>query len=66
MSNPLHPDRMTSEERLDEVARIIATAILRDRKNRTEQIENSEKFPLDNSHDQWPYGFEPDQPGERP
>ena len=66
MSNALHPDRMTSDERLDEVARILATAIGRWRKNKPEQIENMENFPLDNSPDQWPYGLEPEKPGEKP
>ncbi len=64
--NPLHPDRMTADERLDEVARIIATALRRWLVNQSEQIENMEKFPLDNSDSQWPYGLEPELPGEKP
>lgn len=48
--NPLHPDLLTAEERLDEVARILATGILRLRKKQLEESEKNEKtesFPLD-------------------
>lgn len=34
--NPLHPDRMTATERLDEVARLLAAGILRARRKAAE------------------------------
>lgn len=45
--NPLHPDLLTAEERLDEVARILATGILRLKQKKLEESENTENFPLD-------------------
>ena len=48
--NLLHPDRMTSSERLDEVARLLALAIQR-RKARmlaaSESSQNGLEFPRD-------------------
>lgn len=35
--NPLHPSQMTADERLDEVARLLAIGILRARQRRLEK-----------------------------
>ena len=54
--NALDPNRMTAEERLDEAAEILAVGILRWQKKQDKKTEKTEKFPLDKSDDQCPYG----------
>ncbi len=44
--NPLSPDQMTQAERLDEVARLLALAILR-RKERMQTVSDSPKKGLE-------------------
>lgn len=46
-----HPNQMTDDDRLTEVAHLLATAILRLKKK-----QNPENIPLDNSPNQCPYG----------
>ncbi len=41
--NPISPDRLTRAERLDEVARLLALAILRRRERAHRQSESLEK-----------------------
>lgn len=48
MSNPLHPDLMTAEQRLDELAQILATGFLRLRQRQSESDSSHlEKNSLD-------------------
>ena len=49
--NTTHPDQMTPEARLTEVATILATAL-----RRMKEKHNSENISLDKSPNQWPYG----------
>jgi|TARA_B100001971_G_scaffold209577_1_gene233427 hypothetical protein len=58
MPNALHPDRMTADERLDEVADILATGLARwnERKN-TNNSNALREFPLD---------FSPTKSGHEP
>lgn len=49
--NAIDPNLMTTEERLAEVASILATGI-----RRLREKQKTEKFPLDKLADQWPYG----------
>ncbi|MBF0182753.1 MAG: hypothetical protein HQM03_22300 [Magnetococcales bacterium] len=51
MITTTHPDHMTAEERLDEAAAILATAI-----RRLKEKRKTEKIPVDKSPDQCPYG----------
>ena len=51
MINPTHPTKMTDDERLDEVATILATGI-----HRLLKKQKPEKIPVDNSPNQCPYG----------
>ena len=46
-----HPTQMSDEDRLTEAARILATGI-----RRLLEKQKTEKIPLDNSPNQWPYG----------
>lgn len=46
MLNAIHPDRMTTTERLDEAAEILALAILRLRR-KTNKINAFREIPLD-------------------
>ncbi|MBF0185942.1 MAG: hypothetical protein HQM06_16355 [Magnetococcales bacterium] len=46
-----HPAQMSDDDRLTEAARILATGI-----RRLLEKQKTEKFPLDNSPNQWPYG----------
>ena len=47
----VHPTQMTDDERLDEVAALLATGI-----RRLLEKQKTEKIPLDNSPNQCPYG----------
>lgn len=47
MTNALNPDLMTAKERLDEVARILAAGIARERLNHFENKGKTENFCLD-------------------
>jgi hypothetical protein len=40
MSNALHPDRMTAAERLDEVAEILATGLMRLRSRQSSDLSH--------------------------
>ncbi|MBF0177968.1 MAG: hypothetical protein HQL63_14140 [Magnetococcales bacterium] len=51
MITTTHPTHMSDDERLNEVARILATGI-----HRLLEKQKTEKIPLDNSPNQWPYG----------
>ena len=67
MINALDPERMTAEERLDEVAEIMAAGFRRLRNN--ESTNNSNNFgdiPLDFPAHQSVHGPDPRQSGERP
>ena len=50
-SNGVDPNLLSTDERLNEAARILATAI-----RRLLEKQKTEKIPLDNSPNQWPYG----------
>jgi hypothetical protein len=67
-SNALHPDLMTADERLDEVAAILAAGILRmrarRRRNFANRINGLEKVPLDFPAEKSVCGFEPSDSGE--
>jgi len=52
--NALDPNLMTADERLDAVARILATGI-----QRLLEKEKTENISLDKSPDQWLHGLEP-------
>lgn len=56
-----HPDRMTADERLDEVARILALGILRlqARKRKSNKPNHLREFRVDFSAQQSVHGFEP-------
>ncbi|MEO5334092.1 MAG: hypothetical protein H7839_18935 [Magnetococcus sp. YQC-5] len=47
----LNPAHMTDDDRLTEAARILATGI-----RRLLEKQKTEKIPMDNSPNQWPYG----------
>lgn len=68
MQNALHPDLMTADERLDEVAAILAAGILRLRVRRRRKYSNKikelEKVPLDFPAEKSVCGFEPSDSGE--
>ena len=51
MITTTHPTQMSDTDRLNEAAHILATAIRRQREK-----QKTEKFPLDNSPNQCPYG----------
>ena len=51
MITTTHPTQMTDDERLTEVAHILATAI-----RRLLEKQKTEKIPVDNSPNQCPYG----------
>ena len=51
MMHTTHPTQMTDDDRLTEAARILATGI-----RRLLEKQKTEKIPLDNSPNQWPYG----------
>ncbi|MBF0179952.1 MAG: hypothetical protein HQM03_08010 [Magnetococcales bacterium] len=51
MITTTHPDHMTAEERLAEVASILAAGI-----KRLKEKQKIEKIPVDKSLDQCPYG----------
>ena len=51
MPNALHPSQMTTAERLDEVARILAAGILRARAKRLESQDNSRDKERESSLD---------------
>ncbi|MBF0098235.1 MAG: hypothetical protein HQM04_15355 [Magnetococcales bacterium] len=59
MTNTPHPNDMTGDQRLTEAGQILATA-LRRLKNKKKQ----EKFPLDNSPNQWLHGRKTTRNGE--
>ena len=56
-SNGVDPNLLSTDERLNEAARLLATAILRLKKKR-----KTENFPLDNSPNQWPHVSEEIEP----
>jgi hypothetical protein len=65
MSNALDPERMTADERLDEVADILAVGFLRLRKRKSANNSNEfGDFPLDFPAHQSVPGFDPRQGGE--
>ena len=65
MINALDPERMTAEERLDEVAEILATGLLRLRTHESANNSNdSGDFPLDLPAHQSVHGPDPRQGGE--
>ncbi len=51
MMNPTHPTKMSDDERLTEVAALLATGI-----RRLLEKQKTEKIPVDNSPNQCPYG----------
>ena len=51
MMSITHPDHMSTQERLAEVGSILATGI-----RRLREKQKTEKIPVDNSPNQWPYG----------
>ena len=51
MLSTTHPDAMTPDQRLTEVAHILATAI-----RRLKEKHNPENISLAKSPNQWPYG----------
>ena len=51
MITTTHPTQMSDDDRLTEAARILATGI-----RRLLEKQKTEKIPLDNSPNQWPYG----------
>ena len=58
MPNALHPDRMTADERLDEVADILATGLARwNERENTNNYNALREFPLD---------FSPTKSGHEP
>lgn len=50
-----HPAEMTPDQRLDEVAEILATGVLRHRMKKAQQTGNTENIPLDNGRQMDPY-----------
>ncbi|MBF0604542.1 MAG: hypothetical protein HQL07_12730 [Nitrospirae bacterium] len=60
MKNECDPNRMTAEERLDEVAAILADGV-----KRLVKKKKIEKIPLDKSPDQCPYVHITNRNGER-
>ena len=58
--NATDPNLMTAEERLDEVAAILADGI-----KRLIKKKKTEKIPLDKSPDQCPYVHKTNRNGER-
>jgi hypothetical protein len=65
MLNALHPDRMTADERLDEVADILAAGLFRLRSHESANNSNDfGDFPLDFSAHQSVHGPDPKQGGE--
>ena len=61
-SNGVDPDLLTTDDRLNEAAQIIATGILRLKKK-----QKTENICLDNSPNQWPHVSEEIEPfGGRP
>ena len=62
----LDPSLMTTEERLDEVARILLVGILRNKQKNAKVSGKKESFVLDVSVDKSVHGFKPIQTGERP
>ena len=56
-SNGVDPKLLTTDARLDEAARLIATAILRLKKK-----QKTENICLDNSPNQWPHVSEEIEP----
>lgn len=57
----LDPGQMAPEQRLEEVATILATGFLRFQKK-----QKQEKIPLDKLQDQCPYGRKTRRKGEQP
>lgn len=51
-----HPNQMTPDQRLTEVASILASGILRLRQKKAQQHGKTENFPLDNRNRIAPYG----------
>ncbi len=51
MMSIIHPDHMSTQERLAEVGSILATGI-----RRLREKQKPEKIPVDNSPNQCPYG----------
>ncbi len=67
MINALDPERMTAEERLDEVAEIMAAGFRRLRNNESANNSNDlGDFLLDFPAHQSVHGPDPRQSGERP
>ena len=65
MINALDPDRMTADERLDEVAEILAAGFLRLRSYESANNSNGfGDFPLDFPAHQSVHGLDPRQGGE--
>ena len=63
--NALHPERMTADERLDEVADILASGLLRLQKHESANNSNNfGDFPLDLPAHQSVHGPDPRQNGE--
>ena len=56
MITATHPNQLTPDQRLDEVASILATGILRLRQKKAQTAANRESFPLDNRNRLTPYG----------
>ncbi|MBF0400227.1 MAG: hypothetical protein HQL90_05620 [Magnetococcales bacterium] len=51
-----HPNQLTPDQRLDEVAAILASGIFRLRLKKAQQREKTENLPLDNRDRMVPYG----------
>ena len=51
-----HPNHLTPDQRLDEVANILAAGILRLRQKKAQHTANREHFQLDNRNRLTPYG----------
>lgn len=66
MSNALDPALITAEERLDEVARILALGVLRlqARQRKTNELNHLREFRLDFPHRKSVHGLEPADSGE--
>lgn len=54
--NQPQPTQMSDDDRLTEVARILASGILRLRLKKAKQSEKTENLPLDNRDRMVPYG----------
>lgn len=56
MVSTTDPTRMTADQRLDEIAGILAAGILRIRQKKAQQYERMDNLSLDNGNRVSPYG----------